>query len=116
MNQKLKKILLFFFGCVIVRSLFVLAAKKANKENLKYFGYIGLVISLLFVYAYFKNNKVGAFGGPAWWHKFRIVHALLYFVFGIMAINGNEDSYLVLLADLILGLLLFSNHYLFVSN
>ena len=52
MQVKVKRMLLFLFGCIGTRCLLAYIAKKINPEYLPYMGYIALIISLSFNDAY----------------------------------------------------------------
>jgi len=64
MNKK--RIILFLFGCIFIRFLLVLLAKKIPKKYLPIMGYIALIPALGFSYIYlFGLRKTGpeVFGG-----------------------------------------------------
>jgi hypothetical protein len=106
-----KRIVAFLFGCIVVRSLFVVAARKANKEQLKLMGYLALLPAIGFFYIFLTGSrKTGreTFGGKLWWNDLRPIHGLLYALFAYLAINGvKKDAWKVLLVDVILGLVSF---------
>jgi|TARA_B110000037_G_C16980283_1_gene448694 hypothetical protein len=110
MNNIQKRFLLFLFGCISVRYLFVIIAQKINKKYLPYLGFLALIPASGFLYIYFKGyRKKGGetFGQKIWWNHLRPVHALLYLIFAYLAINKNKNSYMPLLLDVILGLVSF---------
>jgi hypothetical protein len=110
MNNLQKRFLLFLFGCIGTRTLFVYIAKNVNSNYLPYLGYLALLPAIGFVYLYlFGLRKTGAevFGEKIWWNDLRPVHAILYFLFAFNAINGNRNSWIYLLVDSIIGLLSF---------
>ena len=111
MITKKNKIYLFFFGCVIIRTLFVIISKKIDQNKLPYLGLLALIPAIGFTYSYIRDNKVGAFGGRAWWHNLRIIHSLTYLLFAIYALQKKKFSYMVLAFDLLFGILAFINHY-----
>ena len=51
------------------------------------------------------------FGEKIWWNDLRPVHAMLYFLFAYNAIIGNQQSWIYLLADVLLGLISFLIHH-----
>jgi len=113
MNTFQKIFLLFIFGCIITRSIFVIIALKIPKIYLPYFGLIGIAIGLGFIYTFITNKKKGStFGQKAWWHYLRPIHALLYLIFGYLAINKNNYSFIPLLVDVLLGLFSFIIYHL----
>ena len=72
---------------------------------------LGLYIGISFFNQYRKHIKIGAFGGPAYWHPFRLVHGVTYVVFGLLAMANIKQAYLILLLDVLIGLLVFTNNY-----
>ena len=88
------------------------AAYAASDQQLKWMGYIAVIIGIMFiiVWATKSRNVKGAFGGNVWWGNLRPVHGILYIIFALNAINGSRGSYKVLLADAGLGLASFINN------
>ena len=111
MLSKQKRIILFLTVCISVRLLFVYIAKTINIKHLPKLGYIGLLIGMGFAYTYFTKRAVGSFGQKIWWNYLRPIHSLLYLGFGILAIQKNSNAYLLLLADVTIGLLGFINNH-----
>lgn len=72
---------------------------------------LGLYIGISFFNQYRKHIKIGGFGGPAYWHPFRLVHGVTYVVFGLLAMANIKQAYLILLLDVLIGLLVFTNNY-----
>jgi hypothetical protein len=115
MNTIQKRFLLFLIGCIGTRSLLVYLAKNVNNTNLKYMGYLSLLPAIGFFYLFLTGSrKTGAevFGDKIWWTNLRPVHGVLYFLFSYNAINGNQNAWMYLLVDVIIGLISFlSFHY-----
>ena len=115
MNTIQKRFLLFLFGCIGTRTLLVYLAKNANNLYLKYIGYFSLLPAVGFFYLFLTDSrKTGAevFGDKIWWTNLRPVHGFLYFLFSYNAINGNQNAWLYLLVDIIIGLISFLTfHY-----
>ena len=110
MNNFQKRFLLFIFGCIFVRILFVIIAKNISLNYLPYLGYLALLPSIGFFYIYFTGTrKTGAevFGDKIWWNDLRPIHGLLYALFAYNAINKNIYSWVYLLIDVIIGLISF---------
>jgi hypothetical protein len=110
MNNFQKRFLLFIFGCILIRTLFVIISKNIDIKLLPYLGYLALIPSLGFFYIYLTNSrKTGAevFGDKIWWNNLRPLHGILYGLFAYNAINRNPNSYIYLLIDVILGLTSF---------
>ncbi len=53
------------------------------------------------------TRTVGAFGETVWWGSLRPVHALLYGLFAIYAIQGYPQAWVFLGVDLVIGLIGF---------
>ena len=110
MNTIQKRFLLFLFGCIGTRTLFVFLAKNANKTYLKYMGYLSILLAIGFFYLFFTGSrKTGpeVFGDKIWWNNLRPIHGLMYSLFAYHAINGNPFAWIYLLIDVIIGLLSF---------
>lgn len=101
-----KRFLLFLCGCIVTRLMFVYVAKKYT-HFLPIMGKLALIPMIGFFYIYFTNSrKTGneVFGDKIWWNDLRPVHGILYGTFAYMAINNNQNSWMALLLDVILGL------------
>ena len=110
-----KQILInFVFGCVFIRSLFVIISYKINKKYLPILGTLAILPAIGFFLIYFKliNRKSGALGQKIWWDNLRPIHALLYLIFSYLAIKKSRFSYIPLLIDVLIGIISFvNNHY-----
>lgn len=114
MNNIQKRFVLFLFGCILLRSIFVIIAK-TKIEYLPYFGAVALLPVIGWLYIYFTDSrKTGpeVFGQSIWWNNLRPVHALLYLLFAISAFMKKDFSWMFLLADVLLGLSAFLYHHL----
>jgi hypothetical protein len=114
-----KRFLLFLFGCIGMRSLFVIIAKNISIGYLPFLGYLALLPAIGFVYIYLSGSRqTGAevFGGKIWWNKLRPIHALLYFTFAYNAIIGNKGAWIYLLIDLIIGLSSFLIYHYIIGD
>ncbi len=115
MDNNTKRTLLFLFGCILVRSGLVVAAKFLPPPYLKYMGILALIPALGFLVIFsFNLRKTGpeTFGDKIWWNNLRPVHGILYLVFSYMAINGIDNAYIPLLIDVVLGFFAFLVHRL----
>ncbi len=102
-----KRLLLFLFGCIGVRTLFVIMAKYLDKKYLPIMGYIAIIIALGFSIIYITGSrKTGpeVFGDKIWWNNLRPVHALFYFIFAYLAITKSNYAWIPLLIDVLIGL------------
>jgi hypothetical protein len=99
--------LLFLLVCIPVRLSFVYISKTfTHKYAQILMGIIGLIIGIGFVNSFITNAEVGFFGGKAWWHNLRIIHAFNYIIFGLLTLLYKyKKAYLILLLDIIIGLL-----------
>ena len=105
---------MFLIGCIGLRSLFVVLAKYINTRYLKYLGYLALLPAIGFIVIYLTGSRqTGAevFGEKIWWNNLRPIHSILYFLFAYNAIIGNEQSWIYLLVDVIIGLIIFLIHH-----
>ena len=109
MNKLQKRFLMFLIGCIGARSLLVIIAKYINKKYLKYVGYLALLPAIGFMYIYLTGirNTGGAFGQKIWWNNLRPIHSILYFLFAYNAIVGNQNAWIYLFVDLLVGLTSF---------
>lgn len=110
MNDLQKRVALFLIGCIGTRSLFVYIAKNISLKYLPYLGLLALLPSIGFTYIYlFGARKTGAevFGAKIWWNDLRPIHALMYYLFAIMAIMRNKFAWIWLLIDVMIGLTSF---------
>lgn len=110
MNNIQKRFLLFLFGCIGSRVLLVYLAKIASKLYLMYLGYLALIPALGFFYLFFSGSRqtgMEVFGDKIWWNYLRPIHGLLYLLFAYNAITGNQNAWIYLLVDVIIGLVSF---------
>jgi len=111
-----QRMLLFLIGCIGVRFLFVIIAKYININYLKYLGYLALLPAIGFMYIYLTGSRktgLETFGNKIWWNNLRPIHAFLYCLFAYNAIIGNKQSWIYLLADVLLGLISFLIYHYF---
>lgn len=116
MNNIQKRFLLFLIGCIGTRLFLVYLAKTVTTKYLNLLGYLALIPAIGFTYIYLTDSrKTGAevFGDKIWWNNLRPIHAMLYGIFALSAINGIKYSWIFLLMDAIFGLISFLwHHYL----
>ena len=119
MNIIQKRFILFLFGCILVRSLFVVIALKINRKYLPYLGMLAIIPACGFLYIYFGGyRKKGGetFGQKIWLNHLRPVHAILYLTFAYFAIKKSKISYKPLFIDVTIGLLSFLFYHLFIDS
>lgn len=114
MTPMQKRLIFFLGGCIPARLLLTAVAKYSPVYYLPYIGLITLVIALGFIYLYFTGKRrTGAEtqGAPIWWMKFRLFHGLMYLLFSLLAFMRMNNSYIILLLDTFVGLILFLQHH-----
>lgn len=110
MNNIQKRFLLFLFGCIPTRLVFVYIAKTISLQYLPLLGYLALLPAIGFIYLYVSGSrKTGAevFGDKIWWNQLRPIHALFYLLFAYNAIYKIKTGWIYLLFDVIFGLCSF---------
>jgi hypothetical protein len=104
MNEK--RLALFLIGCVGTRIMLVYLAK-TRTDLLPYMAIIAFLIAFGFMYFYLTGTRTTGpevFGEKIWWNNLRPVHASLYFIFALFALQKNKNAFWILLIDVILGL------------
>jgi hypothetical protein len=78
-------------------------------------GYIALIISFGFMFIFLTGSrKTGkeVMGEKIWWNDLRPIHSILYGLFAYFAITKNNNAWIVLLVDVLIGLFSFLTfHY-----
>lgn len=114
MDNKYKSIILFLTGCIGSRIAFALLAKYIFIDYLPYLGIISLIPIIGWLYIIFigkRDTGIEVFGEKIWWKKLRIVHLVLYILFAFFAFNKNRCAWIILLADVFIGLVAFIMHH-----
>jgi len=57
MNNIQKRFLLFLFGCILIRFLFVILSKNVDEDKLQSLGYLALIPVLGWLYIIFIGNR-----------------------------------------------------------
>lgn len=112
--EPVKRIILFVFGCVVVRSLLIWWASRdetvVDDVQWAILGTLTLFMSLGFL-RFGIGRKVGwvkmkgGAGGNVYWNSF--LHSLLYFLFTILWFLRTNDAYFILIADLLIGIFIY---------
>ncbi len=118
MNTLQRRLLLFLIGCIGTRTLFAVLAKKIDIKYLPYLGYLALLPAIGFIYIYLTGSRqtgleVG--GEKIWWNDLRPLHSFIYFLFAYYAIIQNKDAWMILAADVVIGLTAFIYHHFTIS-
>lgn len=105
-----RRLVLFLGGCIPIRLSLAYITKVVSPKYLKYCALLASFpfVGWLYIY-FFKARTTGpeVFGGTIWWNQLRIVHASLYLLFIIFALQRKSFSYMILLVDALLGLFSF---------
>ena len=107
------RLALFFFLCIPLRLLFTYVAYKISAKWLPFLAIPAIAMAIGFAVQFARKPIRGQFGGPVWWHWWRLVHLSLLLLFASLAIFRRRDlAWRVLLADVAFGLLarLLSKH------
>jgi hypothetical protein len=97
----------------------VFISKYANNDYLPYLGYLALIPMIGFFYIWLTGSrKTGGevFGDKIWWNHLRPVHGTIYGLFAYAAINKNENAWIFLLIDVVIGLVSFLRHHYLETN
>tara|TARA_B100000989_G_C19252512_1_gene348716 strand:- start:132 stop:536 length:405 start_codon:yes stop_codon:yes gene_type:complete len=129
MNTIQKRFLLYLFGCIGMRTLITIVAKNLNenlnnnttKKYFKYFSLITLSMGLGFLYIYIFGSKKADSqlkwaNSKVWWNDYRIIHAILYISFSIMALLQLNNAWVLLALDTLLGLIIFLKYHYVNGN
>ena len=83
--MELKILNILFAIYILVRLSLAFFIKNLKGKWLRLSSLIGFFIGLGFLIMILINRTDGAFGQKVWWGNYRIIHAILYFMFGILA-------------------------------
>lgn len=103
--------LAFLLGCIPSRLLFAYLTKTLPPKYLPYCALVATLPLLGWLYIYFISPRTRGLetgGELIWWNELRIVHALLYLLFIIYALQKKPFSYIVLIVDALVGLIAFT--------
>lgn len=110
MNDTQKRFALFLPLCIGSRALLAYLAYKLDPKYLPWMAVIALIIAVGFIRIYFfapRNTGPEVFGGKIWWNDYRLVHAINYLAFAVLAFQKKSYSWVPLAIDVVLGLVLF---------
>jgi hypothetical protein len=114
MNDLQKRILLFMGLCIPTRFLIAFIVSKLSKKYLFYtgIGLLLLVINWSYIYL-FKTRKIGVetLGEKIWWDWMRPIHIGFYVMAALMCLDGNNNAYIPIVIDTIVGALSFIIHH-----
>jgi hypothetical protein len=119
MNTLKIRFYLFIFGCILSRLFMTLLSSFAYGKILRAIGFLALLPVLGWLYIIFigkRDTGLEVFGGEIWWKNLRPIHVGLWSLFAYLSINGNRNSWIVLLVDTLFGLFAFLWHHYFAGN
>ena len=119
MNNIQKRFALFLLGCIPTRLAFVYIAKNISLKYLPLLGYLALLPAIGFIYIYLTGSRQTGgetFGDKIWWNNLRPLHAILYLLFSYNAILKNNNAWIYLLIDVIIGLVSFLIFHFYSGN
>ena len=104
MNKKI----IFLIGCIGTRLLLSIYSKYSKYS--KILNLITFIIGLSFIILYiFDLRKTGfeATNNIIWWNEMRPIHGSLYLLFSTYYLKNNNKSWLFLLTDTFIGLIVY---------
>ena len=119
-----ERMLTFLIGCLGTRSLLAYIAYYAEDNNIDslqiLLGVLAIFIGIGFITIWLFGNELANDqlkvwkdkDDKLWWNNFRIVHGIIYILFGIFSLMEIQGAYKLLIIDLILGLLLWIMHHI----
>ena len=100
------RLALFLFVCIASRLAIAYGIQRCPHRYLPVVAVPAFLVSVGLLVAFFQKKMVGGFGGAAWWHPYRPVHAAVYLCLGVLlALRLREAAFRVALADVMLALL-----------
>ena len=114
MNDLYKRFLFFLGLCIPSRFLISYILANVSQTHLKYIGLLLLLPVIGWSYIFLsKSRKTGAetLGAPIWWNYMRPLHAALYFIAALYALDGKSKAYLPIALDTIIGLFAFLHYH-----
>ena len=119
MKQIQKRILLFLFGCILTRLMFVWIAKTVPLNYLPYLGILALGPVIGWIWIIFigkRDTGAEVFGEKIWWKDIRWVHLLFYATFATLAIMKKSYAWVILLVDVIFGFAAWVFHHWYAGT
>lgn len=112
--EKNKRIFLYIFVCLVIRSLIPFGMIYVHKSKLQYISVPLLIFSVGFFNAFMNVSKtdIGFFGGRKWWVNNHIVHSVLYLTAGVMSFKKNKYAYIPLILDVVYSFFVYIHYYL----
>jgi len=113
MQSSSKRTLVFFSLCIPLR-LFAAwwSFKYPLSNSTAMLAACYAVAGISMIYFFLSNSRLAApeGGGNTWWNAVRPLFGMLYLLFALYTAKGYRQSYKFLLADVILGLVVWVSH------
>jgi hypothetical protein len=106
-KRSVARIVLFLVGCIGSRLGLAYLAWWVSLFHLKIMGLFALVPAIGFLTIYLTDSRqTGSevFGDKIWWNSLRPIHSALWFLFALSALTGHRWAWMILLADVLIGL------------
>lgn len=109
----MNKTIAFLIGCLSARLSIAFIAKNLSLFNLKLSAIPAFIIGISFVTLYLFDLRKSGFeaGGKIWWNMMRPIHGMLYLLYACYAYKQEQNAWLVLLLDVIIGFIVWYLNY-----
>ena len=112
-RSQLERTMAFFLVCIPVRMLAAWWSYKYPRSKSSAVLAVGYgVAGATMIYFFLTNSRLAAreAGGNTWWNGVRPLFGALYLLFAIYTAKGYRQSYKFLVAEIILGLVVWYSH------
>ena len=115
MLSKENRFMYFLLLCIPLRIILAIIPIYLDKKHFQLYGILLSLIMINLFYLYFNNLRLNApeGGGTTWWADFRLLHASLYMCAVIYAFQRKRITWVPLIADVLLGIVLFVHHHFY---
>jgi hypothetical protein len=113
-----KRIILFLFGCMILRISMGLFMKSDFCQGwiCDLLGVLILIMGIGFLVIYFgglRKSGLETDGQPIWWNHLRPLHGVLYLLSGWLLLNGNGvNAGNIIIVDALIGLIAWKIYHI----
>ena len=106
-NKMNSSLSFYYMICILVRVFIAYLAFLSYNSNLRYILVAFLfTVSIVLTYLYItKRRKIGAFGQKIWWDFLRPIHAILFFISGVLLSTKVKETYIILLISAFIGII-----------
>ena len=118
MNNLKKRFINFLVLCIPLRIYLIYLSKNIKKENKKYIiiFYLSIGIGMLILYfGSYRKTGIEVGGDVIWWNHLRPLHAFVYLYFSYLYYINDDNSYEILIYDVIIALISFFNYH-YINN